>query len=487
MEPTSPFQPNNTTNNPGGAEPVSPDVAPQPQTVLAPTSTSQASPTVVNGNPVVSGVQPTSASGVVSSGGGKKKWLIPGLVGGAAVLLLAGGYVFGLYLPNRPESLFSTSLERSGQAVDKLVDYVKNADTAESDIYSGTFAVQSSGVSLDATISGEGNKDNAKFTLDANVSGQKFTVDTVAIDAAQSDTPDLYVKVNGVKSLLESAGGAQLGALDGQWIGIDHTLIDTYLNQQEEALGTNSSLSTSPTDEQLKDAVTKLQTVNKQYLFGGDKDKAVVTYKKYVGEETKNGRAVKHYTAGYDKANLKAYVEATAKALDESKLNDWAKQQADGKKLSEMLNIEELKSSIDKAKADDTFDMYVDVKTKLVQSVTFAMNDSKTSLTIAQNYTGGDVYPLELAVESKDSASEGKAVLGMSVNTKSKELTMNLDFDMTGTTAKMDLKITPSDKKISVSAPTGAKPISDVLKQFGLDQSVLGAQTFLPNISGSEL
>ncbi|QQS18572.1 hypothetical protein IPL68_00450 [Candidatus Saccharibacteria bacterium] len=283
-----------------------------------------------------------------------------------------------MYLPNRPESLFSSSLQRSGQAADKLVDYMKTADTSASETYNGTVALQSSGVSLDATIKGEGDQENAKLTMDANVAGQKFTADMVMVDAAQSDMPDMYMKVGGVKSMLEEAGGAQLAALDGQWIGIDHTLLDSYLNMQEEQLGTNSSMPTTPTNEQLKDALTKMQAVNKQYLFSGDKDKAVVTYKKYVGKETKNGRDVKHYTAGYDKAHFKAYVEAVAKALDESKLNDWAKQQDGGKKISEMLNVSELTSSIDKMKADDTFDMYVDVKTKLVQSLVFTMKEDKT-------------------------------------------------------------------------------------------------------------
>ncbi|QQS18571.1 hypothetical protein IPL68_00445 [Candidatus Saccharibacteria bacterium] len=77
-------------------------------------------------------------------------------------------------------------------------------------------------------------------------------------------------------------------------------------------------------------------------------------------------------------------------------------------------------------------------------------------MTIAQNYTGGDVYPLEFMLESKDSADKGMAMIGLSVNTKTNELTVNLDVDMTGTTAKMDLKVTPSDKKVNITAPTGA-------------------------------
>ena len=501
MEPTNPSQSTNTTSSVNGTESavpvvaatVSPDVAPpQPQTasstVSAPeVSSPQVTTPIVSGNPVVNGVQPSPVTGGTSAGGGKKKWFIPALVGGAAVLLLAGGYVFAMYLPNRPESLFSTSLQRSGQAVDKLVDYMENTETSASETYDGTMTLQSSGVSLDATMKGEGDEKSGKLTLEANVSGQKFTADMVAVDAEQSDMPDMYVKVSGVKSMLEGLGGPQYGALDSQWIGIDHTLLDMYLNQQEEQLGTNSSLSATPTEEQLKDALTRMQKVNKEYLFSGDKAKAVVTYKKFEGKETKNGRDVNHYTAGYNKDNLKAYVEAVAKALDESKLNDWAKQQDGGKKVSEMLNVSELKSSIDKMKADDTFDMYVDVKTKLVQSVMFTSSDDKSTFTVAQNYTGGDVYPLELTIDSGDSADKGKAMIGMSVNTKTNELTVKFDVDMTGTTAKMDLKVTPSDKKVSITAPTGAKPVADVMKQLGLDQSVLGAQTLLPNIAGSAL
>lgn len=164
MEPTNPSKPTNTTSSANGTEstapvvaaPVSPDVAP-PQSQASSVSAPQVSAPAVSGNPVVDGMQSSPVSGGASAGG-KKKWFVPALVGGAAVLLLAGGYVFAMYLPNRPESVFSTSLQRSGQAVDKLVDYMENTKTSASQMYDGTMTLQSSGASLDATIKGEGDE-----------------------------------------------------------------------------------------------------------------------------------------------------------------------------------------------------------------------------------------------------------------------------------------------------------------------------------------
>lgn len=462
---------------------TTPDVTSQTSSVasastVTPEATAASSPL---GNEVA---QP-SVSPVTVSSGGKKKWLIPVLAGGAALILLAGGYVFGMYLPNRPEAMFSKSLEYSGVAADKLIEYANKTESSKAATLDGTMSVKSSGASMDATIKGESDSSgNAMLTMNSNIAGQKMTADITIVDTQQSDNPDIYLKVSGVKELLTQMGSAQLAALDGQWISVDHTLMDTYQKQMEESTGT--SLSGTPTPEQLRDAMAKAQQVNKEYIFTSDANKSVVTYQKFVGKETKNGREVNHYVAGYDKAHLKAYVEALGKALDGSKLNEWAKQQAGGKNVSDSLRIDELKSAIDKEKGGETFDLYVDLKTRVVQSVVFTSTDNKQKLSITQNYTGGDVYPFELGVESTDADKPGKFVLGMSVNTKSDELGLKLNGDMTGTTIVGDFKIVPSDKTVKVVVPTGAKPVTEIMKQLGLDQSVLGAQTLLPSATSSK-
>ncbi|MFZ1248784.1 MAG: hypothetical protein WAQ24_00505 [Candidatus Saccharimonadales bacterium] len=486
-----------TVTPPRTSEVEAPALGTEPATVSAPTSPSPTpssstagdapSPSPIVSEPSVGQAMPSSpvAGG---DGGGKKKWVLPAALGAGLVALLAGGYVFAVVLPNQPQTVFNKSLVQSGQAADKLVDYSKNYKSAKSSLMDGTLTVKAGGMDVDATLKGEASAKDAQLTLDATLAGKKVTADFRMLSNTASTAPDLYIKVAGIKQYAPSTPTSPLVTLDGQWIGIDHTLLESYQKQMAASTGTSAtaSLQAVPTTEQANDAVAKVQKVNKEYLFTTDKSKAVVTYKSFVGKETKNARTVNHYKAGYNKTNLSAYVDAVGKALDTSSLNDWSKKQQNGKNLSELLNIDKLKSSINKNKGDETFDVFVDTKTKLMQSVTFTGKESsgKGTLTFAQNYTGGDSYPFELALDS----AESKVTLGLTTNTKTNamQLKMNGVMSSSGSDTNIDMlmNITPSDKEVAITVPTGAKPLTDVMKQLGVNpDTVLGASTSQPSAS----
>ena len=435
------------------------------------------------GQPSVSGFQPgivpapTSGSG----SGEKKKWLLP-VIGMALLLALGGaGYVFGLYLPNTPQTVFKKSLERSGAAADKLVEYAQNYKPSASSSMEGTYSMKSAAFSLDGTMQGESDDKSATAKLTANILGQKATVDMLMVDSPQSESPDTYFKINGLKQLLSGPEYAKIVAYDGQWIVVDHTILDSYARQS----GAGATQS-APTSADITDAVAKAQAVNKQYIFTSAPSKAVITYKSFVGKETKNGREVNHYTASYSKANLKAYVKAMGTALDSSKLNEWVKQDTGGeeKSISQLLQVSSMEEKIDAIKNEETFDVYVDKGTKMIQSVVFSGKDDsgvKGHVTLAQNYTGGTTYPFEISLklDGDGMATDGK--IGLSIDSKTNIMKLNAAFSASGSDIKIDLTAKPSDKKLSVTAPTGAKSINDVAKQLGLDPSVLGSYTDTPS------
>ena len=470
------------------AEPAAPSPLNQPSVDVSNSSTASSVDVAPTPAPVINGVQQNSVVPGVggSSPKGGKKWLVPALAAGALLLLLGGGYVFGMYLPNQPEAVFSKSLERSGQAADKLIEYAKSQQNAKyaGATIDGTLAVKSASASYDATFKGEGDDNNLNLNVDANISGEKMNLELRALDAAQSESPDIYLKVSGVKDLLQEMGGSKVAALDSQWISVDHTLVDTYTKSLESDAGTSASLQVAPTPEQINDAIAKVQTVNKQYLFTTDKTKAVLQYKSFVGKETVSGRSVNHYKAGYSKVNLKAYVTAVGTALDGSKLNDWAKQQNDGKSISKLMDLKTLQSDIDKNKGTETFDLNIDTETKLVQSMVFTMesSDSPGTLTLEQNYAGGNEYPFKIAVKTTDKMSPVDVVFNVTANTKTNKLDIAIKGSM-GSEADVDMTahITPTDKKVTVTMPTGAKSVNDVMKELGLDSGVLGASTAIPS------
>lgn len=485
--------------------PVSDVSAPSQAPVVSAPATSVSSPApaapdaavparsaVVTGGGAVNGGAPFGPNG--SAAPHKKKWLLPAAVV-AAVLLGGSGYVFGMYLPSQPEAIYKKGLSNSAAAVDKLVDMTndyrqKNYQGAK---FTGTATLKSASGSFDAKLDGQSYKNNAKLTANLNLMGKKLTTDALSVSSSDG-TPDLYFKMGGIKSALGDDSQYQpIADLDGQWLSIDHTVIDTYLQAIEQNSSGESAIASlkSPTADQIDDAATKVQVVNKKYLFSSDTDTAVLTYKSFEGSEQKLGRKVNHYKAGYNKDHLKTYIDELGKALDASKLASWYKQQSgSSKSISEGLDTQTLQSDIADMKGTETFDVYVDVKTKLLQTVSFSGKDSdgkNSTVSISQNYTGGDEYPFQVAIND----GTMQAAIKFSFNGKTSVATLGVDgsqsdsSDSGGKTEfTMDATITPTNDKLSVSAPAGAKPIMDVVQQLYGSST---AQTTTNDYSSSDL
>lgn len=432
---------------------------------------------------------PSSSTGVsspegISSGkpkGKRLKWAIVAVV--VLVLVLGGGYTFAFYLPNTPSNVYKSGLTNTGKAADKLVDYMQQEQgkSYKSVSFDGKADVKSGSGSGDATLSGAFDK-SGNGTLNANIdiAGEHVQLNGRSVVAKGNTTPDLYLQVTGVKTLLDNVGMSSLDSLDGKWISVDHTLVDTYKKDftQGFASGLGNSDTQLPTLNQVTGTIADVQTVNKQYIFTTDSQKAVLTNQKFLGKETKDGRTLNHYTVGYNKAHLQAYVAALKTTLDASPLNDWSKKANDGKSLSESMNWSDLEKSVSNAKNNYTFDVWVDTKTKLINSVQFTdLSDSSTKFTIGQNYTGGTSYPLSLGFSDKDSSGNPETgILGLTVDTSTHKYTGAFSVSTKGNDAadvSATFTLTPGTTPVQVTAPENAESINDVLSQLGL----LGAGT----------
>jgi hypothetical protein len=429
-------------------------------------------------NPMIGGAS------VGSAGGGKKRGLLLALVVVAVLVLGAAGYVFGYYLPNKPAAVYSSSLEKGGKALDALIDYSNTASKKDYKSYNftGSMQVKSSGVSFDGTLTGGFDPEgNADVKLNADILGQKMSANVRSVHAEGTNSPDLYVQLSGIKSMLDQYGLKSLDSLDGQWIGIDHTLLDTYAAALDESAAGAISGSKTPTPEQVEDALAKVQTVNKDYIFTTNSDKAVLTNAKYVAAETKDGRATLRYTVGYSKEHLQAYVNALKSALNSSKLNDWSKDANDGKNLSEMVDFNSLNASIRDANSNYTFDIWVDKTTKLIRTVQFTEpSDKSSTFALTQGYTGGDEYPFTLTFSGKNSESgeTESASVNLTLNTSTNKTSGVMKLSEGSTSAKLDFAVTPSNDTLKVTAPAGAMPVTNLLSMFGLgsDSSLLSSE-----------
>lgn len=477
LQPVHSFQPQGVSVNPyAGDQAASPSV--QPAQMFTPSAAPGPSANPY-GQPVVS--SPVTAPAPFASAPKRKrgrKLLVAAIVV-VVIIGLAAGYVFGMYLPNTPDNVYKSSLANTGKGIDTLLASAKqgNAAADESATFDGTLQVKSSGGSVDAKLNGAYDQHaNATMQLSADAMGTKFTANIRSIHADGSTSPDLYFQVNGIKSLLDAQGMNDLDSLDGQWIAIDHTVIDTEKAALQQLIPSQqgTSTGTSPTYDQAHDATLKVQAVNKQYLFTTDSSKAVLTEEKFIGRETSGSRTLNHYLVGYNKDHLQAYVTALGQALDSSKLNDWARKDYN-KSLSVVLDFSSLEDDIKNAKGDYTFDLWADTSTKLVSKLAFRdPSDSSTTFTVSQDYTGGTVFPLKLSLSGKDdSGNPQNANIGMTLDTAANKVTMTFGYagtssDTGDVTLSGTFDVTANSKPVSVTAPAGAKPITDVLNSLGL-------------------
>jgi hypothetical protein len=385
------------------------------------------------------------------------------------LLLASTGYVFAFYLPNTPSHVYGASLVNSGKALDKLVDYSKQQAQAnyQSSSVDGSLTIKSIAGSYDVSLNGAADKTgNGSFAATASLGTLKLSSDVRVVHVKAGQTPDVYVRLGGIKSLLDTYGLKQYDSLDGQWIVIDHTFTDKYANST--SLKADGSMM-APTAAQALDAETKIQAVNKQYLFTTDKAKSVLANEKYLGRTTQNGRTLDRYRVGYNKAHMAAYVSAVGVALDSSQLNNWFKASASGKSLNQAMNLTTLESTINKSRDDYTFEFWADTKTKLISKVAFVDPSDKSSvISIGQNYTGGSQYPFSIGFTDNDGKTPQTGNLDFTFDTTTNKVDFTLSGSDGSTSVSGNFTVTPSKQTITVTTPAGAKSITSVLNSLGL-------------------
>ena len=390
------------------------------------------------------------------------------LFGGVALVVVAllAGYTFAFYLPNRPENIFKTGLERTGQATDKLLDYADQqyGKTYKTIAFDGSAKVVSPSGSFDASAKGAISKDKkATASIDTDIMGEKVHGDFRAIVAKDQTTPDVYLKVTGIKNMLTAYG---MQGLDGKWVVVDHTIFDTFLQRVQQTKSTDED---TPTYAQVHDATLKVQAVNKQYIFTTDKNTAVLGNEHFLGKDSLNGRLSYHYKTGYNKAHLEAYVDALKKAVDESQLNVWAKA-AQRKNASELLNLDHMKQTVSRAKPGYTFDLWIDSQTKLVNQLTFAnATDGAGKITFAQNYTGGSKYPFSLTATGMENDKPVEAALHITIDSATDKISSDFSATQSGdsgkTTITANFSLTPSSDDLNVEVPKGAKSLTELIAE----------------------
>lgn len=394
------------------------------------------------------------------------------LAGGVVAVMVAGvvAYMVGFYLPNRPANVFATALERTGENYDKLASYLNDAGLAkkyENGQANGTFKLKSADFSTDGSFEAKGDANNGTFKADMGLVTTRLKVETILKDAPNSESPDAYLKMSGIKGFGTQAGMPGLDSLDNQWIEIDHSLFDTIANQYSQK---QDGVMKAPPKEDMKEFYDVLGNVGHKYLFTGSKN-AVFEMREFVGNETVDGRKTLHYKVGVNKENYKKFAEELDRELDKTKLNNWVKENADGRSFSAIFNTKKMAKDADTIKADDTADLWVYADDKTVHKVRFS--DKKN----AEKYTefglgtqDTDKHPIFIKMKQD---ADTTVDLSASLDTRTHSLRFQAAYTngkgTKASSASFDMTVEPYDGKVEAKAPANAMTLNEALSKIGLD------------------
>lgn len=404
-----------------------------------------------------------------------KRLLIP-IVAASAFLVLIGAaaaFYFGYYM--NPSVIYSQSLGDTGKGYDRIVNYADQESKLKIKGYtgSGSYDYQTSGTTVDGKIAFKGSGDNSDLAFDVGTQGVRVNTDIRTIQSGAA-TPDVYVKLSGIKGLGTALGtpdlDPELAKLDGNWIFIDHTIIDSLDSQAGQSSGSSSS----PTRDQVLDEARAFGQVNKEYLFSTAKDKAVTKVVKNVGKETVDGHKTYHYVISLQKDNVKKYILAQRDALKSSKLDAWLKK--NGYESSIMSSLQDAANSADSIKSSDTYDIWMDTSHRVVYKVrikdTSTDNPANNYVDLGLNYKGGDDYPFFIAAKSDDgSGLVTNYSFVIDINTKTNKTAFTFSVKDSGSDSdslSANFGFQPSLSSVDISKPSGAIPITQVLNDLGL-------------------
>lgn len=418
----------------------------------------------------------------------KKLFLGVSLV--VVVLLLAAGWVFGIYVPNKPENVWKTGVNRTGQALDSVVadstDSKKLASLKTADI-TGDVSVKSADYAVSGKFTAKGNDTNTTSGLNVSFkptgqSGYNFSANILTSLAPSAQYPDLYFQISGFKDLGLDALVPNVSTYDGTWIAVSGDYLSKIIGQTDSG---SPKKSQQLTNQDVADAVRAVTATTKDYIFTTDPAKAVLVNKGFVGKETVEGIPSYHYTAALNKDHAKDYCKAVASTIADTNA---FKKFVDSAARSDRQ--ESIKTSctngVDNIKSGDTFDVWVGSKYKLIHKVRLHDSADKDAyFDFGQTYKGDDTLNFFATIHQPSD----KIDLHFTSTTNTKTNTTNGHLNVVSTekdngfTADAHYQLQASNSKVNITKPQDAVPLSDILQQLGIPVSqpslpVVTSQTF---------
>lgn len=398
-----------------------------------------------------------------------KKFILA--VSGALAVLLGAGLVLSWYIPNKPENVYKTGLDRTGEAVERLVlDSVSEdkLQVFENSSLGGKVDFRAKDTSFSADFSSTYDLKVSDSSVDAKFTNQqdpekKISLKLLTDLPKDAYIPNIYFKLVGLNTLGADSYYPGLGAYDDKWIAVTSEYLQSFLPKAEGADPGNF------THADAKELATVTTQKTREYLLTSDSAKAVLVQKSFVRTETSEGLKANRYKVGINKQNAKKYCKELSNDILSTKAYKRLSGSGDAVVKEQIKSAEEsCDQSINEVKDDAEFDMWVDKKTKLIHKVRFTDKDDKNSYTeIGQLYRGGDKLPFFVNLKSDKEKYSGR--FDLEVDTKKNSTVGKFVMKQTGDYSyDLDISFTfkPHQGEVKVQKPAGAIPIQEVLSKI---------------------
>ncbi|HSX43781.1 MAG TPA: hypothetical protein VLE69_00570, partial [Candidatus Saccharimonadales bacterium] len=254
----------------------------------------------------------TPLVGAVAPKSRKKKFLIIGLV--VLFLVLVAGFIFGYYLPNKPDNAYKTGLNRTGYALDKLIKSTTEKSNLESlkksDITLGIDAKYNN-ASYTGTFNAkfDTSKANAGINFastDPDKHNQNFSAKLIGELPSGSQYPNVYVQFNGLKDLDVDSYAPGASNYDGKWIAI----MADYLKSLGNVPTADQTSKKQLNSDDIAELAQATVGVTRDYVFTTDPSRAIFEKKSFVGKEKIDGVSTFHYQVTLNKDHVTAFCKA---------------------------------------------------------------------------------------------------------------------------------------------------------------------------------
>ncbi len=481
----SPSQQNNTNPKPA-EEAVAPATA-QPLDAAQTTNNQTDNPTPASAGPSQPSATPAPAFGSTSPPSAnqastkkpkqKHTALIVGLV--TAAIVLVAGYVFGYYLPNRPENVYRNGLERSGDAIHNLIieaTEVEQLEALNRMQMTGSMSFSSGDIEFEGSLNsllGEQNTDSsfdvALTSAGAEDIGLSGDVRTTLADDERF--PDIYFQLTGMASLGLNAYLPGIESYDGQWISVSSELLESSLGEMYDTA--ESDTQATPELQEYTTLVRDISATTNDYIFSANDETAVIQMEEFLGQEELGDISTNRYRASINQDNAIAYCQEIVAVFYRSQLNRTLSGDDDETIEANITEYQdqcqELPEEADGAgEIDETFDVWIDRDTKLIHKVRVSDSENDENYAeVGQRYSGGD--ELELFIYTQDAESDIKTTVTFKTNLQTNVSSVSANLTQQGDSPysfDANLQVEPYTDEISVEAPAGAVSIEQVMEEL---------------------